>query len=444
MREKIIKNNIITCIVAVILTVTVCVLAYAYSFEKNMNSQAQAQAVLLKHLCTESDNMLEDLTQISKTLQSRVTFINSEGRVIFDSNYDAQSLENHLDRQEISSAATLGAGSAKRYSSTDGKTNYYYAVKVANLGVVRVGVSSAYLAGEAIMSALPIVLLFIILVLVFCIWIASRTTKNIVSTIENYDIESQNSYIYDELSPFIKKINSQRKTIDLQQVQSQNMRREFTANVTHELKTPLTSILGYSQLINNKIVKPEDVVSFTQIIENNAVRLLSLIDDILKVSQLDEMQSFEKENLNLSQIVTCATAELSPIAQSKKINIETDIQDVFYTANSAHMQDMVRNILSNAIKYNKENGNVWIKLFKDEKSVVLSIKDDGIGIDTPHQDKIFERFYVVDKSRNKTVSSTGLGLSIVKHIVNCYNGEIKLISSNNSGSEFIVSLPINS
>lgn len=550
MKERIIKNNLIACILTAILTVLICFLTYAYTFERTMDAQARSQGYLLKEICEQSTDVTQSLKMVQTNFKGRITLVDFDGKVIFDSSYDEYTLENHLSRQEIATAVANGVGNAKRYSKTDGKTNYYYAIKINNIGVIRVGVHSSQLLAQAVLPHMPLIIFSILAVLIFTIWVSTITTKKIVKTIEDYDFNGDNTQIYDELSPFISKIHSQNNTIAIQseknkaekdklesvflnmkeciivcdnyktivqtnkeaekifsiynkdnfsavlrnaelnknlqsalelttahgvlqqegrsyqytvspniqnescagailialditeQTESQKLRREFTANVTHELKTPLTSILGYSQLITNGMAKQEDVVGFAYIIEKNAQRLLTLIEDIMQISALEEGGAAEKQKLSFKVAIEEVIKDLKPLAAEKDIEIVPELCDMYIVANLKHLGDIARNLISNAIKYNKQGGKVTVVLKKEGKNLLFEVCDTGIGIPKKDIDKVFERFYVVDKARNKSISSTGLGLSIVKHIVNSMGGTVQLTSKIGEGSKFVVTIPL--
>ncbi len=226
------------------------------------------------------------------------------------------------------------------------------------------------------------------------------------------------------------------------QIERERRRRRFTDNVTHELKTPLTSILGYSQLITNKIAKKEDIRGFAAIIEDNATVLLGMIDDVIRISSLETGDGIEKKYIELDKIIKRVIKQQVPTAAKKDIKIIDHLRQVKIYADESQMYQLVQNLLSNAIKYNKQLGTVHISLEKESGTAVLIVKDSGIGIHSKDIDKIFERFFVADKSRNKNISSSGLGLAIVKHIVNNHNGNISVKSVPEQGTEFKVELPL--
>ena len=551
MKYKIIKNNIISCFAAVVLTVVVCLMTYSSFMESAMSVQAENQAYVLREICeNNSENPVSAIEEIQTSFKNRVTLIGFDDKVIFDSIHDEHTLENHLERQEVADALEKGKGDGKRYSNTDGTTNYYYALELEGVGIVRVGIKSSTFMTEAILTNLPVIVLVIMAILYMIFVVSARTTQRIVNTIENFNFDETDSTVYEELSPFINKIEAQNQALthqaqktraekdklqsifsnmeesiivcdrkkmvvqlnrqanrifgvkegdrlfeiiendDLncalervisgqkahgllemgkvtyqytispnvqngeitgsiiiflditQQVESQKMRRQFTANVTHELKTPLTSILGYSQLISSGIAKPEDVAGFAGIIEKNAQQLLTLIEDIMQLSSLDEGADAEKTQVNMKTVVNDIIADLQPVLEKKQIQLSADMEDVAIMANHKHIGDICRNLISNAIKYNKPCGSIDVMLKTEDNNVVFKVKDTGIGLAPHHKDKIFQRFYVVDKSRNKNISSTGLGLSIVKHIVTGMGGTIELESELGKGSQFTVKLPM--
>ncbi|MDD6214260.1 MAG: ATP-binding protein [Firmicutes bacterium] len=221
-----------------------------------------------------------------------------------------------------------------------------------------------------------------------------------------------------------------------EKLEAEQSRREFTANVSHELKTPLTTILGYSQIINAGLAKPEDITRFTAKIENESTRLINLIDDIIKLSRLDEQSAPpDMQKISMLSTITDVSEQLTQKAAERGISINISGEDFKITANPLQISELIYNLVENAIKYNKESGNVHISL--SERS--FSVSDTGIGIPSEFSDRIFERFFRIDKSRSKSVNGTGLGLSIVKHIAELNNAKISLKSVPGEGSTFTVS-----
>ena len=225
------------------------------------------------------------------------------------------------------------------------------------------------------------------------------------------------------------------------QKKTEKLRREFTANVTHELKTPLTSISGYAEMIENGMVtEPEDMQKFAGRIHKEAGRLISLIGDIMRLSKMDD-KAYQIEGVkkvNLKDTVEEAVETLEMSTRKNNITIETDLQDVTVTGNETQLFELVYNLCDNAIRYNKPNGKVYITLKTENESPVLVVKDTGIGIEKKHKERIFERFYRVDKSRSKETGGTGLGLAIVKHIAEIHNAKIKVDSTVGEETEITV------
>lgn len=220
------------------------------------------------------------------------------------------------------------------------------------------------------------------------------------------------------------------------------MRREFSSNVSHELKSPLTSINGYAELIATGLAKDDDIKKFGQIINEEGNRLLNIIDDILKLSKLDEENLQEgKTTVNIKNIVDESINRFKRISDIKKIKVENKVCDINIKTHESLFTDLVTNIYENAIKYNKTNGQIIIKCEKNKKNIKLIIEDRGIGIKKEDLPRIFERFYVADKQRTRTLKSTGLGLSIVKHICDYLNYDIKVESKYGYGSKFIILIP---
>ncbi len=219
---------------------------------------------------------------------------------------------------------------------------------------------------------------------------------------------------------------------------SEKIRREFTANVSHELKTPLTTILGYSQIINNGIAKSEDIIDFTNRIEKETTRLITLVDDIMKLSKLDEA-SIEPEfsEIHLAPLVKDISERLAHKAQSRNISIKTNELDTVINGDISQITELIYNLMDNAIKYNRENGEVFVTI----GGQCIAVSDTGIGIPEKYLDRVYERFFRVDKSHSKKIGGTGLGLSIVKHIAQQHNANITLESEENKGSTFTVTFP---
>lgn len=292
-------------------------------------------------------------------------------------------------------------------------------------------------------ALVPVLIGALLFVVIICIIFAHITTKNIISPIENLskDISQiDETKIYKELEPLIKTIKEQNSDI----LKNASMRSDFTANVTHELKTPLTAILGYSELIENGMASEEDIIRFGKEIHKNSKRLLRLIDDIIKLSEIDSVyHQVEFEDVDLYQLACECVDMLQISAEKNNVSLSVKGKSQIIRANKSMMEDLIYNLCENAIRYNKNNGKVEVVVdsckcksrAQDANDVnnsveetCLVVKDTGIGISKKHQKRIFERFYRVDKSRSKSTGGTGLGLAIVKHVVAQHNATIELDS----------------
>lgn len=365
----------------------------------------------------------------------RITVIDSNGQVKYDSNADIGTMENHGDRPEVHEALEHGSGQDKRKSRTLDKTTYYYAEKMDDGQVIRVA-KEVVSIWQFCLQILPILIAEMILAVVICMVAARLLAKRLLEPIEQMaqhldDDELAKSYV--EIQPFLDKIHSQHKDLK----KSAKMRQDFTANVSHELKTPLASISGYAELIETGMAKEEDIQHFASEIHKNSIRLLSLINDIIELSQLDVMDgNLSKTAVDLSEEAENCVEMLQMHAEKHEITIMAkDIEKkCMIEANQEMIQEVLYNLCDNAIRYNKPNGHVWVSVFQRGEKIVLRVKDDGIGIAKKEQERIFERFYRVDKARSKKTGGTGLGLAIVKHIAEQHNAEIIIKSEIDQGT----------
>lgn len=222
-------------------------------------------------------------------------------------------------------------------------------------------------------------------------------------------------------------------------VQNEHIRRDFSANVSHELKTPLTTIKGFGELLSNGIyLQPDDVKKYGSMIYRESERLLLLINDIIRISEIEDGINLLDERINLLQIAVESKEILQHKADSENIDIHVSGEDTFITGNRNYISEILLNLMDNSIKYNHSGGDVWVSISTENEMAKIVVKDNGIGISPEHQQRVFERFYRVDKSRSKRIGGTGLGLSIVKHMVACHNGEIYLESKVGSGTEITI------
>ncbi len=408
-------------IVSTILTV--------FIFHSYYEEQAQINLSNTADIVASELNSTGDYSYINDGFDNtRLTLISSDGTVLADSEENASDMDNHSDRPEFREALQNGKGSTIRKSATVDENTYYYAVKLDNGSVLRVSVTSqsvfiVFYDSLIILAAIMLVIMFAALA------ISMAITKSIINPITEMgkhldDIE--NVKTYEELQPFIDTIKEQKKKQKLLDRQ----KKQFTANVSHELKTPLTSIAGYAELIENGMATQENIKPFAHTIRTQALRLVSLTEDIIQLSQLDESENdivFEEVNISEVARMCSESLEMNALAANVTLNVSGD--NCFVKGNKALLEEMVYNLIDNAIRYNKDGGSVSISTVKAVHSVILNVSDTGIGIDPKYQSRVFERFFRVDKSRSKQTGGTGLGLAIVKHIAEVHTAHISINST---------------
>ena len=475
----------------------------------------------------------------------RLTWIAPSGEVLFDSQADESSMENHAQREEVRQALETGEGQSSRYSSTLLEKTIYYAKKLTDGSILRISISRAT-AGVLVMGMLQPMLVVLAAALILALVLAKRISARIVAPLNRLDLEKPlENDTYEELSPLLTRINQQRRQIDAQlrtlqqkkdefaqitasmneglvlmnekgtvlsinpaaralfhaepdcvgrdfltversheiscairraleeghaelhverggreyqldisriesegtvigavllafdvteQAFAERNRREFTANVSHELKTPLQSIMGSAELIENGLVKQEDMPRFVGHIRTEAARLVTLIEDIIRLSQLDEGGELPFEPVDLKKLAEEASASLASAAAEKQVTIRVHGDDRQITTVRRLASEIIYNLCDNAVKYNREGGSVDVTIDGTAHGAVVTVQDTGIGIPPEHQSRVFERFYRVDKSHSRQSGGTGLGLSIVKHAVQYLGGRIELESQPGKGT----------
>lgn len=482
----------------------------------------------------------------------RLTLIDTDGTVLYDTNADAATMENHSDRKEFQEAFLSGYGESHRYSRTLTEQTYYFAKKLSDDRVLRISTSQVTIV-SLLLGMLQPLLVITFLAILLSVFLAKRASRNLVKPLNNLDLNDPLSNdVYEELSPLLRHMAQQNKQIALQmdelsrsqnefnaitsnmseglivlnkdgvvvslntaarkifeaeedsigkdfltvdrtpeisraiketlsgkkqeleyekngrnydlcinqivekdevigvlllaidnteKIQAEQNRREFTANVSHELKTPLQSIIGSADLIESGLVKPEDMPRFIGHIKTDAARLVSLVSDIIRLSQLDENTEMNRENVDALSVAKEALEMVGPIAESR--NISLTIKGEPAPLNSVHklLYDIIYNLCDNAVKYNKEGGFVKVDVKTAGDKVQVAVSDNGVGIAPADQSRVFERFYRVDKSHSRESGGTGLGLSIVKHAVAYLKGSISLESTLGKGTTITVSFP---
>lgn len=369
---------------------------------------------------------------------TRITWISAEGTVLYDSTEDEHTFENHKNRPEVKKAFAKGEGEDIRKSNTIGEEMCYYAEKMPDGTVLRVSRTM----NSAMKSAFHILpfMIFLALIMIVTAWLLSKwQIERLIRPINTLDLENPlEQEMYPELQPLLERIEQSNKEKEAVAA----MRREFSANVSHELKTPLTSISGYAEIMKDGLVRPEDMQHFSEKIYQEASRLITLVEDIIKLSRLDEGRvELEKEEVDLYELSREIISRLAPQAAKNRVRLELTGESVKYTGIRQILDEMIYNITENAIKYNNPGGkvSVWAGNTLQGKKVVVT--DNGIGIPEDQIDRIFERFYRVDKSHSKERGGTGLGLSIVKHGVMLHHGEVHVESKLGEGTRIELVFP---
>lgn len=547
MHKKIFRSSVLITLFILITSVALIMgILYDY-FESQLINELKREAGYIS-IAIENEG-LGYLNGINDK-NERITLIAPDGTVIADTVADAESLENHGSREEVKLAIQNGSGTSLRYSNTLTERIVYYAVKMEDGNILRI--STRYHTVIIVLLGLIQPIAFVVLIaLLISLWLCHRVSVKLIEPINALDLEHpENNEIYDELTPLLKKIANQRKTIDKQlkdaikmqeefklitenmnegflvidkemriltynssamkfldiseigsenilsvnrskefrkmlervlsgeryeseteaeesccrfianpvfaedqvigavivildvteSVNREKLRREFTSNVSHELKTPLTSISGFAEIMKNGDTPDEMVVDFSSAIYDEAQRLISLVADIMQISELDEKSVvYEKETVDLYVLSLEIAERLHSEADKKnvKINVIGDTAEVIGVRKI--LDEMIYNLCDNAVKYNKNNGVVDIIVNSSDGKVKLIVRDTGIGIPLSQQDRVFERFYRVDKARSKAIGGTGLGLAIVKHGAMYHNAEIRLESKENEGTSVSIS-----
>ena len=552
MRKRIFWNIFLSSLIAALLLGGVILLAQYRSFENLMFSELSAECnYIFSGLESASD---EEVFLSNLPSKERVTLIESDGTVLYDTTSDASKFENHSNRPEFIDAKNTGTGMSSRFSETQLIKNYYFARLMPDGRVLRVASSQNSVLGM-LGAMLPTMLIVLLAIIVISAFFARYAAKTIVQPINALDLEDPlGNATYDELAPLLTNMEHQRReiisrmsalsekqreftavtenmregfilldsgermlaingsaarifgvesknvvgshvlmlnrSVALQQaleqakvegsgqatlirgahtyqvlasqvtdqqspagtvvlildisdrVAAEQMRREFSANVSHELKTPLTSILGYAEIMRDGVAKQEDTRRFAGKIYAEAAQLMSLIEDIIRLSQLDEKTSLpEMINVDLKAVCEDVCQRLLPQAEKAGVSLSVHCAAANVRGIPKVLEEVVQNLVDNAIKYNTSNGSVGVTLKRVDSRVELSVSDTGIGIPEEHLARVFERFYRVDRSRNKQIGGTGLGLSIVKHSAETMHATVQLQSKLGIGTTVTVSFP---
>lgn len=374
----------------------------------------------------------------------RVTLVGTDGTVLYDNQNSVASMPNHADRPEIAEALADGTGSAERDSETSGYVSIYRAIRLANGNVLRLAVDRDG-AAAAVRHDLLLVCAVVLVIIAVC-WAASRLVADrLVSPILAIDpAEPDAAVTYVEIEPLVERISEQveeLRGVDL-------MRREFTSNVTHELKTPLSSISAASELIRDGIARPEDVPEFAGRIYDEAHHMTELVNDILTLSKLDESERSgdasllgAPEPVNLLHVAREVATRLAPVAEKTGVSITAAGEACVVQGYPRLLDELVYNLCDNAIRYNHEGGWVDVSVSLEDECPLLVVADSGSGIPAEQQAKVFERFYRGEQSRSRETGGTGLGLAIVKHAATLHGAALTLDSEPGHGTTVCVRFP---
>ena len=407
-------------------------------FQRQIRNDLSVSAKLLKdtHYFETSDINPDNIDLSTDISELRVTWVDTDGTVLYDNDASTTALGNHSDRPEIQEAFENGVGECVRRSDTMNKNTFYYAVLLDNKTVLRVSTEAGSI-WSVFLAVSPMIMLIVIIIVGVCIVLSHMLTRQLIAPIEKMAQNMEDASMeppYKELVPFASMIRKQHTDI----LSAAKARQDFSANVSHELKTPLTAISGYAELIEAGMVDEEKQKHFILEIRKNAQRLLSLINDIIRLSELDRTDSqsaFEKFDLN--EIVSECMEALDVNAKNRQVTLEYTGEKCNICGSKEMMRELTDNLVQNAIRYNKPNGSVWVEVHGGDQPRLV-VKDNGIGIPADEQQRIFERFYRVDKSRSKATGGTGLGLAIVKHIVEIHDAKLSLESELGQGTTITV------
>lgn len=419
--------GIITAITGIVTTTFVCYGFFHREVKENLTHECNIVAQCYDKIS--SPDELECFAQED----FRITLIKKDGTVLYESDADAENMSNHLDRPEIVQAIENGTGSDTRYSDTIGTEDYYYAEKLDDGNILRVSIRSGSIF-RLFERSILIILIVTVCIIVVSMFVSVKLTDKLIAPLKRIPemLEKNKSPeemgIYSEIIPLAEEIKTVRSSQEL-------MRQEFTANVSHELKTPLTSISGYAELIESGMAQGEDSVQFAGKIRKESARMLALIGDILRLSELDSIGDMPHDDeIDLKAVAEDCKERLTQQAEKRGIRINVSGESEIITGSRTEITELIYNLVDNAIKYNRENGNIEIVI--SEKKLIVT--DTGLGI--PHESipRIFERFYRIDKSRSRAKGGTGLGLSIVRHIAERHGAKIDVESTVGVGTTISV------
>ncbi|MCR5087036.1 MAG: ATP-binding protein [Lachnospiraceae bacterium] len=452
MKVKILQNVFVVTVAVFLVTMLVMFFVEYRYVSSEQEKEFREQAEYLGSVIEKSGTDVLKAAESTKEIRLRVTVVDADGSVAYDSQEPSAQLPNHAEREEIKEAMAEGKGECKRYSETLGRMTYNYAVRLSDGKVLRVS-QECFTVGQLAIRLVYPMSVMLVLVLVFSAFISIRISHRVTRPINAIDpANPELRDAYPELQPLVRRIQAQNRQLyeQMNELKEEHkkqdtMRREFTANVSHELKTPLTSISGYAEILGAGMVEEKDVTRFANKIHDEAQRLIALVGDIIKLSQLDDKDEtiLTNEPVDLYRVAEEMMSVLSDAASAKHVSVFLSGTHEVVPGSPQIIGEMVYNLIDNAIKYNNENGRVQVTVENDGDGAILIVHDNGIGIPRAELPRVFERFYRVDKSHSKEIGGTGLGLSIVKHGASFHGATVQLDSELGMGTKITIRFPKN-
>ncbi len=377
----------------------------------------------------------------------RETLVAPDGEVLFDSGpFGPDSGSNHADRPEIQQAGANGEGVVVRFSQTLHEDTLYAAVRLGDGRVLRLSETRESFVAFAGTLVIPSVF-GLAVGSVVALGISRLLADRIVRPLHDIDVaEPLACAPYAEMVPLLERIDDQRAQLEEQNrelARAEGLRRDFSANVSHEMKTPLQVIAGYAELMREGMVPPEDVRRFAGVIHDEALAMRGLINDVLTLSRLDEPvdRAAVRRPVDLLAVAERCAARIEPVAEGRRVSVEVAGDPAIVSGDETLLEEMVANLVANAVRYNREGGSAHVRVAREEGWAILRVSDTGPGIPEEEREKIFERFYRMEHSRSKETGGTGLGLAIVKHVAQRHGGSVEVQSVVGEGSTFTVRLP---
>ena len=438
MRQRLLNHGSFLVILSVVLTFLAASIVMYDKFSVSMKQGVRDEVEYIRAGIDAAgiDYLQENVKEINVT---RITVTDSNGNVIYESNAEADEMENHGKRPEMIKAKEKGYGEVIRFSETLSKQTFYCAMRLENGNILRVArtTDSVFMT---LFSSFTLLGLITLGILVLEVILVQKQTKDLIKPINELDLENPLKNVkYEELRPLLGRVDQQNRQIVHQMEElkeAEAMRREFSANVSHELKTPLMSISGYAELMMNGMVEQDKVPEFSGRIYHEASRLSSLVSDIIQLSRLDEKNSdMPFEAVDIYELAEDIVMHLNLAAEKKEIGLSLEGERVVVRGVRQVLYEMFYNIADNAIRYTDSGGKIRIFAGQKEMHPCYSVEDNGIGIPKNEQKRIFERFYRVDKSHSRQTGGTGLGLSIVKHGAVLHKAKINLESEPGKGTK---------